>query len=99
MGGIPCNAILGSIWDPLGFIFWSCWSPMGMQDVDICSPELANTEEIDTQVLAVLPSAPKFKRASRSLPRQVLKVSIPFDTVVKIQKINFLVLETLLDPL
>ena len=33
------------------------------------------------------------------LPRQVLKLGIPFDTVVKIQKINFLVLETLLDPL
>ena len=31
--------------------------------------------------------------------RQVLKLGIPFDTVVKIQKINFLVLEMLLDPL
>ena len=30
----------------------------------------------------------KIKRASRSLLRQVLKLGIPFDTVIKIQKIR-----------
>ena len=49
--------------------------------------------------VTTLLSSPKLKRASRSLLRQVPKVSIPFDTVVKIQKINFLVSDALLDPL
>ena len=49
--------------------------------------------------VTTLLSSPKLKRASRSLLRQVPKVSIPFDTVVKIQKINFLVSDPLLDPL
>ena len=49
--------------------------------------------------LTILLSSPKIKRASRSLLRQVRKVSIPFDTVVKIQKINFLLSDPLLDPL
>ena len=44
--------------------------------------------------VTTLLSSPKLKRASRSLLRQVLNLSIPFDTVVKIQKINFLIQNT-----
>ena len=39
--------------------------------------------------LTRLLSFQKIKRASRSLLRQVSKTAIPFDTVVKIEKINF----------
>ena len=46
--------------------------------------------------VTTLLSSPKVKRASRSLLRQVSKVSIPFDTVIKIQKINFQLQNTFL---
>ena len=49
--------------------------------------------------LTILLSSAKNKRASRSLLRQVRKVSITFDTGVKIQKFNFLVPDPPLEPL
>ena len=57
--------------------------PLGLED-SVCYMDF-----VVMVCLTRLLSFQKIKRASRSLLRQVSKVSIPFDTVVKIEKINF----------